>query len=938
MDAKSAFACVIGVLAAVRAFALDVKLSPTGDIRFGDGNEHVFRSLVALPGWQGVSSKGGWEIKKPGVAPFSLANGTNMLLKAEARLEQLPEGKVKIAYSFTPVEDVQLVVLGCSFAQPAAPVTGQPWKTPRRAGTFHHPAKGGISVMREKGTEITVALGGAGRMLTFKADREQDIAIQDNHMWGASYSLRLGTLAQRTWRKDETQTYAFTVSADEPLVAKSMMPTVIARGADWIPLKYRKEIEAGSALDFSHMGFTDAPAGKYGWMKNVGSHFEFEGRPGKPVRLYGVNLCGTANFPSHDEAEMMVTRFKRLGYNAIRLHHHDSGTVTGSADGLTLNAENMDKFDYLLATAIREGFYLTTDLFVSRNHVIKWRHIGVDRDGLVEMHVFKALCALYDPAFENWCAYAQNFLTHVNLYTGRAYKDEPALPLISLINEGGLFTGWGRETAKDERVLAAWKKWMLEKRAADPAFCPDADPDNPPTSIYAASFALFMGEVEAKMVARMKAFLRSIGCKALLTNDNCGPHHAPLQRATAEYDYIDDHFYVYHPHFLEQPWHLPSWCSNLNPILMSGLAPCRHAFTRMVDKPFTVTEWSFSGPSMFRGVGGILTGAIAALQDWDGMWRFAYAHSRTDVLENPNHAPTYFNLGTDPLGQASDRASICLFLRGDIAPLAKERGVSLLITPASVKPEGSRAFPAPPSWNDAAWNMRVSSCLAPPGRRLSQSDVTSTNWESRHLGGGIRVIPREQAEDVSVTNWARSVSANPSLGFDRVRGSFTIDTPRTCGGFAPDGAFRAGAISVTLGGAAATVWASSLDGAPVAASRRILVTHLTDVQGEGAKYADPEKTTLLAFGKGSLVRNGTARIALALAEPGSYTVYELDTSGKRLGTIPAEVRDGKLCFTAAVDGPHGARMLYEVVRRDFILQRMRTRSSFGCMHNHDAVY
>jgi hypothetical protein len=30
-------------------------------------------------------------------------------------------------------------------------------------------------------------------------------------------------------------------------------------GAEWIPLAYRKEIEAGSALDFSCMGFTDAP-------------------------------------------------------------------------------------------------------------------------------------------------------------------------------------------------------------------------------------------------------------------------------------------------------------------------------------------------------------------------------------------------------------------------------------------------------------------------------------------------------------------------------------------------------------------------------------------------------------------------------------------------------------------------------------------------------
>ena len=107
---------------------------------------------------------------------------------------------------------------------------------------------------------------------------------------------------------------------------------------------------------------------------------------------------------------MMVTRFKRLGYNAIRFHHHDSGTVKGSADGLTLSSENMDKFDYLLATAIREGLYLTTDLFVSRTRVIKWRHIGVDRDGFVDMQLFKALCALYDPAFENWCAYARNAL------------------------------------------------------------------------------------------------------------------------------------------------------------------------------------------------------------------------------------------------------------------------------------------------------------------------------------------------------------------------------------------------------------------------------------------------------------------------------------------------------------------------------------------------
>ena len=205
-------------------------------------------------------------------------------------------------------------------------------------------------------------------------------------------------------------------------------------------------------------------------------------------------------------------------------------------------------------------------------------------------------------------------------------------------------------------------------------------------------------------------------------------------------------------------------------------------------------------------------------------------------------------------------------------------------------------YNAAPSWTGAVWNMRASSCLAPQG------------------AGALRVIPREQAEEPAVTNWALNVAANPALGFDREKGAFTIDTPRTCGGFAPDGTITAGPLVASLGGTAATVWASSLDGAPVASSRRILLTHLTDVQGEGAKFADPEKTILLRFGKGSLVRNGTAQVALALAEPAAYTVYELETSGKRLGTVPAEVKDGRLCFTAAVDGPHGARMLYEVTR------------------------
>ena len=98
---------------------------------------------------------------------------------------------------------------------------------------------------------------------------------------------------------------------------------IVKEGSDWVPLEYIRDIEPGSALDFSAMGIVDAPAGKHGWLVSRNGHAEFEGRPGVPARFYGVNLCMTANYLRPDEIEKVTDRLIRLGYNAIRIHHHD---------------------------------------------------------------------------------------------------------------------------------------------------------------------------------------------------------------------------------------------------------------------------------------------------------------------------------------------------------------------------------------------------------------------------------------------------------------------------------------------------------------------------------------------------------------------------------------------------------------------------------------
>ena len=627
--AASAFVCSAQTAVAEPFYAT---LWADGSVRLGSECDRTLKPMLFLPEWKGVQSRGGYEIKNPGVATYRLEEGGKVLADATTMLRQLDGGKATAVFAITPRSDIETISFGCSISLPIAEVDGKPWGIEGKNGVFAKPEKG-IALVRGKTTFVECPSGVKGPQVRIEASAPFDCLIQDNRKWGETYSIRIGDLSSRALKAGEQYSFEFVISSEAPVVAVDQRPYIIEAGKDWIPISEHRDIIEDSALDFSKAGFIDAPAGKYGWIRNVGGHFEFEGLPGRPQRFYGVNLCFTANFLDYGLADTLVTRFKRFGYNALRLHHHDAGTVKGSADGVTLDPENMDRFDYLVAAAIREGLYLTTDIFVSRSHAIKWRHIGVDRDGLVDMPIFKALCAVYDPAFENWAAYAKNFMEHETKYTGRRYADEPALSLISLVNEGGFFMGWTRGVSDDPRVVASWRAWIKAKREADPSFAEGIDGEALPKNYWDSKTRPFVeqwcAELETKMVARMKTYLRSLGVKALITNDNNGPHYVAKNGLAADYDYIDDHFYVDHPSFLEKRWQLPSRCHNVNSLLgEKPVVPVEREFPFVKGKPLTVTEWNFSYPGRYRGVGGILTGATAALKDMDGLWRFAYSHNR----------------------------------------------------------------------------------------------------------------------------------------------------------------------------------------------------------------------------------------------------------------------------------------------------------------------
>src|ERR1035437_7076012 len=91
---------------------------------------------------------------------------------------------------------------------------------------------------------------------------------------------------------------------------------------------------------------------------------------GERVRIWGVNLCFAANFPTHADAERLAARLAAFGINSVRHHHMDGtvypGGVWDPADERKLSAEAIDRLDYLMDQLARRGIYSNLNLHVSR--------------------------------------------------------------------------------------------------------------------------------------------------------------------------------------------------------------------------------------------------------------------------------------------------------------------------------------------------------------------------------------------------------------------------------------------------------------------------------------------------------------------------------------------------------------------------------------------
>jgi hypothetical protein len=208
------------------------------------------------------------------------------------------------------------------------------------------------------------------------------------------------------------------------------------------------------------------------------------------------------------------------------------------------------------------------------------------------------------------------------------------------------------------------------------------------------------------------------------------------------------------------------------------------------------------------------------------------------------------------------------------------------------------------SWVWVGWYAKIGTVLA--------GDVPEGAFSAGEFPKCLRIPSPETRKILRFYTPGGPAMGDGHVFVDSKDGRFMIDTQRTAGGFAESGSHKAGALSWTLSGSAATVWASSLDGSPIESSSHILLTHLTDVQNTDIRYEDESLRVLQSWGRlPHVMRAGRADVSIRCRRP--LKVRALASDGSRRGEVESKFTGSSLEFTADVGREPGeATYLYEI--------------------------
>lgn len=707
-----------------------------------------------------------------------------------------------------------------------------------------------------------------------------------------------------------------------------------------LPRSIIPAVKAGTALDFSPL-FHNGSIGEYGRVVcGKSGHFEFEKRPGIPVRFYsfsvnrefGKYFTGAVEMANHKEVDAFVDQIHRAGYNLVRLW----SAFTRESRFRNLKAfehdsQLLDLLDYFVYRLREKGIYINLtvhDPTIGFDYLASW-----DKKlyGEYNWNIF-----LNKQNFDSWKRDTEFLLTRVNPYTKTRLADDPQLAVVDTCNELDTIN-----CRADDRYVPAFREFLKQKYSTFSAFKTawgrDAETLNAFEDVKtflpvgkdapgqrSRDSAEFITELEKTFYRNARAFIRSLGYKGPVTGylAQVSMRHAGVRQGL---DFVSKNGYHDHPTDGMKRIAQMSSIGNTANTLRSFLS------SRLYGKPFLVSEHGHSYWNRWRYEQGFVLGGFSALNAFDGLTAYCMP-----ITNSPLCKIVDFEVRFDPVRRACERIIALLYRRGDVST----SGVAVRIR--MDYDEVIRSGAAAESINASQLRMGLlGKCFVDltsyPVKKnevvMTRSGASSVNTRQFFTGivdspvsafdmnktvGELKLrglVPQSNRTDAENE---RFESSTGELFLESAKKRMTVNTARFQGLCSPAGGSAAlPNFEVRKMNRNACVALASVDGIRgLDNANRMLLFIVTNALNNGTVFEEEDQRVRLKFGDAPiLLETGLFTIAVKTPHAGTMKAYALGLDGSRLAELPLSSISGGVELTVdTAKIPHGPSIFFELVK------------------------
>lgn len=557
-------------------------------------------------------------------------------------------------------------------------------------------------------------------------------------------------------------------------------------------------------VDLAFMNAAEAPAGKRGFVKASGERLQFA--DGSTARFWGTNISAYSLYATpKDAVRQQAKRLSALGFNLVRLHHHDSPWVSPNIFGDTkssstqhLNAEALDRLDWWIKCLKDEGIYVWMDLHVQRGFKAGDNIFGFDeiRKGqdTADLKGYNYVNLGIQSAMQR---FNEDYVTHTNPYTGKANKDEPAIAAMLITNENDITNHFGNALLPDKQVPSHNRLYMAE--ADSFARATGLPKDKVWRSWEYGPSKLFLNDLERRVNADAVAHLRSLGVQVpIVSTSTWGGNPLSSLPALTAGDAIDVHAYGGQGQLEKNPLTTP----NIVHWMAAG---------QVVGKPMTVSEWNAEPfPTPDRHTLPMFVAGAASHQGWDALLQYAYSQ---EPFTGPGSASNW-HAHNDPALLATLPAAALMYRQGHV----REATTTYVFDPGAELLFNQALSPA---------NAAALRTAAEVGKlQVAMPASPALPWLVRTDPMPNAVVMRDPAASVLPQGASEATTDTGEITHNWSKGTYVINTARTQAamGWVGGEPIVLKDVSIKTTTRNATIAVQSLDGLAIAQSRNLMIS------------------------------------------------------------------------------------------------------------------